>query len=117
MFALLATWLLASNHCYLEAVGAVGPDQCDKTEKSSSPQSDPCENGCKVVEKAGHKTQDIAQVPAFVAILLLDFQPELETATAPGESKAITAWPPETLSLPQFLTRTSLPVRAPSFIS
>lgn len=111
---LLATWLPAANHCFLEAAGLVS-DECDTTQNATTPSSDPCNTGCKLVEQTGFKvTQQkfhapIPQVIAFIEIPehLPDFSGHLPMKN----------WPSENLRLPQFVLATALPIRAPSFVS
>lgn len=117
ILVLLGAWLAASNHCYLETAGLLPVDDCHATEQSSASQSDPCENDCKLVEKSVYKAQDNERFSICAVLLPLILQPVLESEPIRNESVAITAWPPETLHLPQFVASTSLPVRAPSFVS
>lgn len=117
MFVLLALWLSASNHCYLELAGILPPDNCHTEEKSSSSSGDPCESGCKVTEKAGYKTQDHEKLVLLAVMLPLVIEFEPAAQVLPNQFSKITTWPPETLHLPQFLIRTALPVRGPSLVS
>lgn len=119
MFLLLATWLSSSNHCYLEVAGFLPPDECHSDEEaSSSSKGDPCENGCKITEEAGYKTQDNSRLAVLIAVLspvLLQFIAQNDSP--PQQVLGITAWPPDTLYLQHFLVRTSLPIRGPSVVS
>jgi hypothetical protein len=116
---LLVLWVPVTSHCYLEMAGVIPQDNCCSQGESKLPaKGDPCESGCKIVEKAGYKIQDNRSVLPVVVLLLPSFlQPARPAPPAEGNSARIVAWPPDTLRLPQFIARTALPVRAPSSAS
>ena len=117
MFLLLGAWLAVSNHCYLECSGFGSADECCVTIPAPS-QGDPCETGCQVIEKSDFKTHEQTDLCFLLTALNLPVvYITCEPAVALGKSSAVETWPPETLELPEFLVRTALPVRGPSFIS
>ena len=118
MFVLVATWLSANNHCYLEMAGFLPEDNCHETENASSNQGDPCDTGCKIAEQASYKIQDNDDqlVILFVALpILLEAEPTQELSSSPFAE--LVTWPPDKLNLTQFLVRTALPIRGPSLVS
>jgi hypothetical protein len=111
---LLATWLPAANHCFLETAGLVS-DECDTTQNTATPSSDPCDTGCKLAEQTGFKvTQQKfhAQIP-----LVITFVEIPEHLPKVSVRPLIHNWPTENFRLPQFVLATALPIRAPSFVS
>jgi hypothetical protein len=111
---LLAAWLPAANHCFLETAG-IFSDECDTTQKAATPSSDPCDNGCKLVEQTVFKvTQQKfhAPMPPVIAVVEIPQHPTEFFVRSP-----INNWPPENFCLPQFVLATALPIRAPSFVS
>ena len=110
-------WLSATNHCLLENFSFAATDQCCATEKSAPASNNHhCEN-CDVVENIGFKFEQdnsfyFAHAAFFLPVLPIEqssnqqsFVP-IEISTQP---QLPAAW--------QFVFRTALPVRAPSFIS
>jgi hypothetical protein len=116
IFVLLGLWLVAGNHCYLEGAGLLPADGCH-TAANGSATSDPCENGCKVAEKAGYKTQVEQQVVLSAELLSFVVAPDIADRLSPTQISLVSCWPPQALHLPQFVISTALPVRAPSFAS
>lgn len=116
---LLVLWMPVTSHCYLELAGLIPNDDCCSQSEATPPgHGDPCESGCKLVEKAGYKIQDNQPVPPVAIVLLpLFLQPALPEPPPEEFSARMAAWPPDALCLPQFTARTALPVRAPSFAS
>ncbi len=113
---LLAVWQLSANHCYLETAGVFPEDDCHIAQEQNSGSGDPCDAGCKLVEKAGYKNQGQQKIQP----LLLFFVSTIQFFNLPpvvSGCPQIRFWPPDTLSLPQFVMTTALPVRAPSFVS
>ena len=112
---LLAMWLPATNHCYFELAGIIKLDDCCSKGQASG-KDDPCESGCKLVAKAALKIQ-ADEKPRFVQVLLpirfVEFLPVLQAAEL-NEPRQQTAWPPDILSIPQFVASKARPVRAPS---
>lgn len=114
----MVLWVPLTSHCYLEDSGLfeAPADQCCSTDASKSSPADPCDTGCKLVEKSAGKIQDDQRlvVPVISLLVSVDFTPTDATLLPVDE---VTFWPPETLRLTQFIIRTSLPVRAPSLLS
>ena len=108
-----------TSHCYLELAGLIPKDDCcAQGESMPAGNGDPCEIGCKLVEKAGYKIQDNQPVPPAAVVLLPVFLQPARPQPPPEEFSArMAAWPPDNLFLPQFTARTTLPVRAPAFAS
>ena len=103
----------------MEIAGLIPQDDCcAKSQTASVPKGENCDSGCTLVEKAGYKAQDnhkiAVPVLAFAVLFLQSISSE-HASVAPAES--ISSWPPDNLQLPQFVLRTALPVRAPSFAS
>jgi hypothetical protein len=116
---LLVLWMPVTSHCYLEIAGLIPNDDCCAQGESTPPgKGDPCEGGCKLVEKAGYRIQDNQPVPPVAVLLLPVFlQTPLFEAPDEGYAPRTVLWPPDTFNLPQFIARTALPVRAPAFAS
>ena len=110
----LATWLPATAHCRLEAIGMIPLDECCETTAGGEHHSD---SACKNVEEISYKVECAAALPArpdTVSALI-----ELCAIRCPTESVGIDLTQTDflTLHLPQFFINTALPVRAPSLAS
>ena len=120
---LLATlWLPLTSHCLIESLSgsAFLPCSSEHTHDSSSDESSHEQEGCCALEASQYhlpKKQESASV--FVVTLPpLGLTGEI-LASLPAEVclGVLTAAPPELLSTWQFVTRSALPVRAPSLAS
>jgi hypothetical protein len=112
----LAIWLPATQHCQLEKVPGLGFLRCAGDRGESS---DCAGDSCAAVEKGSYKPADYQRVAPAPVILAAahsfelcadEFRKDLcfEVPTFP---------PPDLPGGWQFLTRTALPIRAPSFAS
>lgn len=121
-FALAAfLWLPASAHCELETLPGFEFMHCAVDKQSPVDGNAGCNDcGCCAVEKSQYRASHIylnAPVPGLLPILfatrLASFQP-MPAEVCVG---VLTAAPPELLPSRHFLSRTALPVRAPSLAS
>lgn len=112
----LALWVPATGHCQWENVLTL-ETTCGEHATSSEPSRDCCTPNCKALEngfiKSNPQTGADINVAILAAVFLLLEPPQ--TAVAPGEY--ITSAPPDLSPRWQFVRRTALPVRAPSFLS
>lgn len=108
-------------HCQLEAVpgfefiACVTEDDCH-----NEPSSDHGDEGCCLVEKSEYKINQTRLAISASDLVLLGSTLELDFHNAPPtevSSGVLTAAPPELSQTWQFISRTALPVRAPSVIS
>ena len=115
---LMVLWVPLTSHCYLEDSGLFQSawEKCCSDEDSQSAKADPCDAGCKLVEKGAGKIQDNQRliVPIISLLAAIHVVPAPATISLHNE---VTFWPPETLHLTQFVASTALPVRAPSLLS
>lgn len=120
-------WLGMSMHCRLEAVpgfeflACVTESDCHNNEQSAGGQSpDTGRDGCCFVEKTDYKinqTRLTLLAPELIllsSMLVTDSADSLPAEVSPG---FLTTAPPELPASWQFLSRTALPVRAPSLVS
>ena len=115
---LIALWVPITSHCYLEQAGIIPFDECCASDAAAPTQTDPCDSGCKVVEKAGnYKTQNEQKISAPAILVTYCVETLLLPKVDLPPRGRIVSWPPDTLSLAQFVACTALPVRAPSFVS
>ena len=108
---LLAIWLPATGHCLLDAADLLRADCC---QAETADTTSHCADECRLIEAGIFKLQE-RQAPAFVpAVFLISLSSpaEVEPSMIPPDERH---WPPAALHLPEFLVRTSLPVRGPSF--
>ena len=113
----MVLWVPLTSHCYLEDAGFFQEtaDKCCADESATPTKADPCDTGCKLVEKTGGKVQDDQRIVVpIIALIPVVTAPQLPQA-AP-QTDEVTMWPPETLHLPQFVVCTALPVRGPSLV-
>lgn len=116
-FALAAfLWLPASAHCQLETIPGLEFLQCSIESFGNQTAGDDCSQCC-AVEKSQYRPESagfIAPTPEPIAVMP-ETTPVIITALPIEVSLGIlTAAPPEILSSRHFLSRTALPVRAPS---
>jgi hypothetical protein len=115
--SLLALWLPAALHCKLENVRGLEFLRC----ASDTPTSSDCEgDSCQVVESGSYKIPENNQIVA----LPLFFEVVSHTSALVSDSliqdiclRPPLTPPPELPKSWQFISRTALPVRAPSFAS
>lgn len=109
-------WLFSITHCHLEAAGWIASDDCEQTAEATPVSGDPCDTGCKVLEKAPFKADNLTVKVAFVALVLSEFEfskPDSLQYRVIGRTETLVNVTP----LPLFVARTALPARAPSFLS
>ena len=122
VFALAAfLWLPVSAHCQLEIVTGLEflacPTEGDCHDNQSSGRSD---TGCCSVEKSEYKSNRSLLTPPspyFVALYSRIVLAAADTLPAQVSVGILTAAPPEFLKTWHFVSRTALPVRAPSIAS
>lgn len=110
-------WLPATAHCGLEAIGVFPGEDCCESESQSKAGKHSCEDGCTTVEDGAFKTEcakTTAEPPVtdFVLPELSLFLPPLRAVSLHDETVQFRA-----NHLPQFVIRTSLPIRGPSLAS
>jgi hypothetical protein len=120
MALLLAlAWLPLTSHCLLESLTESELISCCA---ASSSESDDCsDKGCCSVESAYYQSlrhDDHAPAPVILLLSVVSLPPMVEHAL-PDEVRLgiLTAAPPEHARTWHFVSRTALPVRAPSFLS
>ena len=115
--ALVALWPLAMNHCKLEASTDLAFFQCSD---HSSGQSDCADDACATVESGFYKAEN-TQLPLAAVVVLFDScRTELvlpRPLPVHDTAFCMRVAPPELPRCWQFVSRTALPVRAPSFAS
>jgi len=113
---MLALWLPVTGHCELETIEGLEFLNCE----SAAPSDSHCDNdGCETVEIATYRLQDNHADFEITILFLacLDFQTALAD---PCEGPFFTSPPfdsPELSRTWQFVLRTALSPRAPSFVS
>lgn len=115
-----AFWLLATQHCGLEAAGLLtqGCEQIDGDHNCGATEH--VADGCHLVEGTGYKTSNTAvQVPApqLVASLCLSSVNVLEPAAEQSLAATLAQYterPRDWVPTWRFVQRTALPSRAPS---
>jgi len=122
MVSLLAlTWVLLTSHCKIEVMPGFEFLRCAADVQPSNEGGDPCKDaGCCSIESAQYQAprqQEIAPILVF-AVVPADSLGVVERSLPKEVSLGIlTAAPPELPTSWQFLSRTALPVRAPSLAS
>ena len=114
-FAVLALWLVATHHCQLEDVPGLAFLRC----ASPAPASSHCEgDSCQIVESGAYKLSDTRAYVPVAPLVAVNVPAEVLEDSAEAEGgAAIEALPPELPQCWQFISRTALPVRAPSLAS
>ena len=122
VFAVLALWLPATNHCKLEQIPGLAFLVCCAQEDSPTHQDEDCEtDGCATFENQLYKTETAQVVVVAAPTLLLNaiLSPFSAELCRPGTASYV---PPD--AAPVFLSRvwqfsyrTALPPRAPSLLS
>ena len=108
-----------SMHCQLETVPGFEFLACQTTSPESKPESH-CDTGCCAAEKSQYKSAQLRVTIPSPDLLPLSSVPLLDLAnTLPAEVSIgiLTAAPPGLTTSWQFISRTALPVRAPSIAS
>lgn len=114
LFALLALWAAAEDHCNLEAAGLM-PSQCAADCGKGTTKDD----GCEMIENAQYKnTLDHLKVPPPQLLLcLIALAPAIQVE-APTPLEPARYAEPETLARTwQFVERAAPPSRAPAVIA
>ena len=113
-------WVLVASHCLLETVPGLDFLRCSAETQTSATENHGCDDSCCGVESANYQAQrhqDLIPI-CIVAIVPSDIAIDFEQSLPPEVSLGIlTAAPPELSKIWQFLSRTALPVRAPSITS
>lgn len=122
VFALAAfLWLPASAHCELEALSGFEFLHCAVETQSSDGANKGCNDcGCCAVEKSQYRSNHIFQntpAPGLLPVLLAPWLESFQPLSAEVCLGILTAAPPGLLPSRHFLSRTALPVRAPSLAS
>ena len=118
VFALLALWLPATQHCNLEAAGVIAHEDADSD--ACCETADPCaHDSCDVAEGTLIRPSvTVAKTFAPDLTLCLCFLCSRLSPTSPPETPALavsdTERPIDWLPAWQFSRRTALPARAPS---
>ena len=112
MLLFLAAWLPVTAHCGLETFEFLPLDECCAEESAPDQR---CENGCTVVEDGGLKTEcaNVLPVPPTAFVIVHDLARGTLMSLDPPER----FFPLQSRYLPQFVIRTALPIRGPSFLS
>lgn len=112
-------WLPLTSHCQLESLTETELASCCPS--SSTEDNDCGDKGCCTVESARYQSQrndDLAVAPVVLLLSVIDRPSAVEDALPDEVSLGIlTAAPPEHARTWHFVSRTALPVRAPSFLS
>jgi hypothetical protein len=113
----LVLWLPITSHCQLERVPGLEFLHC----AADTSESSNCEgDGCQTVESGLYKISDhstIAPVPVCGPFLFMLPHRSLEDSSLVGPGRAQSSFPPDLPQRWQFISRTALPIRAPSFAS
>lgn len=119
-FALAAfMWLPVSAHCQLEFVPGFEFLRCNVTPVESHSPSKDCGSCCSV-EKSQYRADQVrlnVPAPELLPSLPVTVLPEVNSLPVEVSLGILTAAPPELPQSWHFLSRTALPVRAPSIAS
>lgn len=118
LFLVLA-WLPVVAHCQMESLPGLAFLECASHE---APSGDDCnEHGCCAVESSSYQVSRHEENSVSLALVLFEIEPVVMTVEvvlpAAINLGVLTAAPPELARSWQFVSRTALPVRAPSFAS
>lgn len=119
-FALAAfLWVPAVAHCQLESLTGLAFLQCHEETSDSHSSSQDCTDCCAVEKSQFRSAQLRLTAPSPELLLILPaLLPPVETVQLPpGQPLELTAAPPDLPPRWCFLSRTALPVRAPSLVS
>jgi len=112
-------WLPVSAHCQLEAIPGFEFLRCSVSTADTHQSAKDCSDCC-ALEKSQYKTEHFRLTIPTPDFLPVFSAPELPVSTAlPVEVSLgiLTAAPPQWLKTWQFVSRTALPIRAPSLAS
>ena len=114
-FGVLALWLVATHHCQLEDVPGLAFLRC----VSPAPTNSHCEgDSCQVVESGAYRISNTrAYVPVARLVAVIVPAEVLEDSETAEGATAFATLPPELPRSWQFISRTALPIRAPSIAS
>lgn len=120
MALLLAlAWMPIISHCLLETLSETAFTSC--CAESSSESDDCTDKGCCAVEFASYQSlrnEELAPAPVISLLFVTDLPAAIDQSLPAEVSLGVlTAAPPEYTHVWQFVSRTALPVRAPSFVS
>jgi hypothetical protein len=113
----LVLWAPITGHCYLEKIPGLEFLHCAS---DTADNSNCAEDGCQIVESGFYKISDnTAVVPVPVYCLIPFTAPISLVQDSPPESCGVTQFrfPPDLPQSWQFISRTALPIRAPSLVS
>jgi hypothetical protein len=119
-FALAAfLWLPAVAHCQLEALTGLAFLQCHEEASDSHSSSKDCTDCCAVEKSQFRSVQLRFSAPSPELLLIVPaFLPQPKTVLLPpGHPLERTSAAPDLPQRWHFLSRTALPVRAPSLVS
>jgi len=112
----LVLWVPLTAHCHLEKVPGLEFLKC----ASDTPENSDCQrDGCQTVESGFYKVSNnsrTAPVPVFCIPAYL-VAPPAEVQPVFGPLRLLGSAPPDLSQRWQFISRASLPVRAPSIVS
>ena len=117
-FALAAfVWLPVSAHCQLEVVTGLEFLRCEPESASSHNPSKDCSNCCSV-EKSQYRGEQLRLlIPVPELLCSAPVMPVVHSFPVEVSLGILTAAPPELSPSWLFLSRTALPIRAPSIAS
>jgi hypothetical protein len=117
--ALLAVWPLAMNHCKLESVPGFAFLQCAVTTADAHYPATDCDNCCAAEKSQCRVDKLLLNVPPpnFLPVFIAVAMSSLDALPAEVSAGILTTAPPPLFSARHFVSRTALPVRAPSFAS
>lgn len=121
LFVLLAlAWVPITMHCKMEVVPGFEFLGCNTNTSESPLANNHCDGNCCSVEAGNYQASSSSQsAPILFAVILpepvkaLDVEASLPREVSLG---VLTAAPPELSVIWQFISRTALPVRAPSLV-
>ena len=121
MVSLLAlTWVLLTSHCKIEAMPGFEFLRCAANFQASN-EGDPCKDaGCCSIESAQYQAprqQEVAPILVFAVVPADSFGIVERSLPKEVSLGVLTAAPPDLPTSWQFLSRTALPIRAPSLAS
>lgn len=119
--ALVALWPLMTSHCDLELIAEFSFLACSSQDDAGSHPETDCEtDGCEQVEGGLYESQPalvVAPAPLLLSAQLLTASVEPLVPSSPEPTHFSTAPPPDFAMTWQFVCRTALSPRAPSFAS
>lgn len=112
-------WLPALAHCQLESLTGFELLQCHEETSAAHSSSQDCTDCCAVENSAFHAGLSRLSVtpPDLLPIFLTFLLPTEPVQLTPVTPLVLTSAPPDLPTRWHFLSRTALPVRAPSLVS